>query len=257
MYRLQCSALALVLGCSSAPSPPANAPSGSPPAAPSDGQAPPGGGHAHGAEHTPGGGHAAHAHGAHGYHKDFSDAAAFSTHFDDPERDAWQRPQEVLDLLSIPPGSVVADLGAGTGYFVPGLSTRVGAGGQVLALDVEPQMVEFLNRRIERDGLTNVRALQVTPDDPGLAPGSVSRVLVVNTWHHIDARPSYAQKLRAALAPGGEVWVVDFTLEAERGPPAHHRLSAAQVAAELEQGGLRAQAVPESLPDQYIVRALR
>jgi predicted methyltransferase len=246
MSRLQHFTLTLALACSSAAAPPpARAPSTAPAAAAGEGQP----AHADG--------HAAHAHGAAGYHKDFSDAAGFSAHFDDPERDAWQRPEELLDLLRITPGSVVVDLGAGTGYFVSGLSSRVGPSGQVLALDVEPKMVEFLERRIERDALVNVRAQRVAPDDPGLRPGSVSRVLVVNTWHHIDARPSYAQKLRAALAPGGEVWVVDFTLESERGPPASHRLSAAQVSAELEQGGLRPQIVEESLPEQYVVRALR
>jgi predicted methyltransferase len=199
--------------------------------------------------------HGGHGHG--GFHKDFSDAEAFSAHFDDPARDAWQRPEEVLDLLRITPGSVVADLGAGTGYFVSGLARRVGSGGQVLALDVEPKMVDFLTRRIERDTLGNVRAVLVAPDDPGLAPGSVSRVLIVNTWHHIDARRSYAEKLRTALVPGGEVWVVDFTLESDLGPPAQHRLSAEQVVSELEQAGLRAAAVAESLPKQYIVRAVR
>jgi ubiquinone/menaquinone biosynthesis C-methylase UbiE len=192
-----------------------------------------------------------------GFHKDFSEAEAFSAHFDDPARDAWQRPEEVLDLMRIPPGSVVADLGAGTGYFASRLARRVGAGGQVLALDVEPKMIEFLEQRIERDNLANVRAVLVAPDDPGLAAGSVSRVLIVNTWHHIGARPSYAEKLRSGLAPDGEVWVVDFTPESDLGPPAQHRLSAEQVTAELQQAGLRAAPVAESLPNQYIVRAVR
>jgi predicted methyltransferase len=246
--------LVFALACSSAAPPPATVPSAAAPgteeASAAEAQAPEDArvGAAHGAETR--GGHD-------GFHKDFSDAKALSAHFDDPARDAWQRPDEVLDLLSIAPGSVVADLGAGTGYFVSGLARRVGAGGQVLALDVEPQMVNFLAQRIEREKLGNVRAVLVAPDDPGLAPSSVSRVLIVNTWHHIDARRSYAEKLRTALAPGGEVWVVDFTLESDLGPPARHRLSAEQVVSELEQAGLHASAVTESLPKQYIVRAVR
>src|SRR5688572_6871887 len=210
MFKGSYAAAVFALACASATPPPAGPSATGPSHSAGDGAA-----HAHGPEGS------THAHGPDGFHKDFSDAAAFSAHFDDPARDAWQRPEEVLELLRIPPGSVVADLGAGTGYFVAGLARRVGPGGQVLALDVEPKMVEFLQRRIEREQLGNVRPVLVAPDDPGLAPGSVARVLVVNTWHHIDARPSYAEKLRAALAPEGELWIVDFTLESRFGPPAH------------------------------------
>lgn len=204
---------------------------------------------------------AAERHGAghqHGFHKDFSDAESFSSSFDNPARDAWQQPDAVLDLMKIGPGTTVADLGAGTGYFVPRLSQRVGAGGKVLALDVEPKMVEFLSRRVQEQQLSNVEPRLVQPDDPGLEAGSVSRILIVNTWHHIGERPSYAQKLAAALDAQGEVWIVDFTLDAEHGPPPEYRIPVEQVVRELEQGGLRAQIVePEPLPQQYIVRALR
>jgi predicted methyltransferase len=194
----------------------------------------------------------------HGFHKDFSNAESFSASFDNPERDAWQQPDAVLDLMQIVPGSTVADLGAGTGYFVPRLSERVGAGGKVLALDVEPKMIEFLSRRVQEQKLTNVEPRLVQPHDPELAPGSVSRILIVNTWHHIGERPSYAKKLAAALDAQGEVWIVDFTLDAAHGPPPEYRIPAEQVMRELEQGGLRAQLVePEPLPQQYIVRALR
>jgi predicted methyltransferase len=243
MFRPAPLVLLLTLACSSAAVPP-EAPS-------------PGGDHTHGdpahGDHT----HGHQTHGGAGYHKDFSDAEGFAAHFDDPQRDAWQRPDEVLDLLQLAPGNVVADLGAGTGYFVAGLSRRVGSTGRVLALDVEPKMIDFMQRRIGQEKLGNVRAVLVAPDDPGLSPGSVSRVLVVNTWHHLDARASYASKLAAALAPGGEVWVVDFTPESDLGPPPGHRLRAEQVMAELEQGGLHAELVNEGLPKQYVVRATR
>jgi SAM-dependent methyltransferase len=204
--------------------------------------------------------HGAHEHGAHqqGFHKDFSDAAGFAAHFDDPARDAWQHPDAVIELMAIRTGSTVADLGAGTGYFVGKLAQRVGKGGKVLALDIEPEMIAFLGRRVKEQQLDNVEPRLVVPDDPGLTPASVSRILIVNTWHHIDERPSYSRKLAAALAPGGEIWIVDFTLESDLGPPAQYRLPATQVVRELEQGGLHAQIVdPEPLPKQYIVRAAR
>lgn len=238
----------LLLSCASA-STPAETPA--PPHPPAEAAAPRGHGqHEHG--------HGQHAHGQHGLHKDFSNAEEFSAHFDDPARDAWQKPDAVLDLMQIVSGSTVVDLGAGTGYFVAGLARRVGSDGKVLALDVEPKMVEFLERRVRDQKLTNVSPVRVTPDDPGLAPGSVSRVLIVNTWHHIDQRPSYAKKLAASLAPGGEIWIVDFTLDSDLGPPAEYRLPAEQVVRELTQGGLHAQVVePEPLAKQYVVRAVR
>ena len=197
-------------------------------------------------------------HGSHGFHKDFSDTERFARHFDDPARDAWQRPSEVIALLRIAPGSTVVDLGAGTGYFLRTLSEAVGPTGKVLALDVEAKMIDFMQRRASEQGLGNVTPRQVAADDPGLAPASVARVLVVNTWHHLDQRAAYAAKLARALAASGEIWVVDFTLDSDLGPPARHRLAPEQVVRELEQGGLRAEVVAaEQLPKQYMVRAWR
>jgi predicted methyltransferase len=240
---------ALTAACSpSTPSPatPASTPVVSDPAAASPASAtPPHADHEH-ADHE------------HGFHKDFSDAEGFAAHFDDPARDAWQHPDAVLELMRIPPRSTVVDLGAGTGYFVGALSQRVGGEGKVLALDVEPRMIEYLGRRVLEQSLSNVEPRLVKPDDPGLAPASVSRVLIVNTWHHIDARGAYAQKLAAALTPDGSVWIIDFTLDSDLGPPAKYRLAAAQVVQELERGGLHAELIePDPLPHQYIVRATR
>jgi ubiquinone/menaquinone biosynthesis C-methylase UbiE len=187
---------------------------------------------------------------------DFSNPDRFARHFDDPARDAWQKPDEVLQHLALQPGNVVVDLGSGTGYFVARLSSAVGPSGRVLALDVEPKMVEHVRERAAKAGLGNVESRVVAPDDPGLAPGSVDRVLIVNTWHHIDRRVDYTKKLARALKPSAEVWVVDFTLDSDLGPPAKHRLTAQQVVSELEQGMLDAEVVePESLPKQYLVRA--
>jgi ubiquinone/menaquinone biosynthesis C-methylase UbiE len=200
--------------------------------------------------------HSPHAHDhSSGLHMDFSDTPHFARAFDDPERDASQRPDEVVARLGLEPGSVVVDLGTGTGYFVPRLSRAVGPSGKVLALDVEPNMVEHVRERAKKAGLANVESRKVPYDDPELAPASVDRVLIVNTWHHIDQRVQYTQKIARALKPHGELWIVDFTLEAKQGPPAQHRLTAQQVVKELEQGSLMAEVVePEGLPDQYLVR---
>lgn len=183
----------------------------------------------------------------------FEDAAKWAKVFDDPARDAWQRPDDVVAALKLGAGMTVADLGAGTGYFLPRLSQAVGPAGQVLGLDVEPDMVRFMTERAASAKLANVTARQVAFDDPGLAAGSVDRVLIVDTWHHIAAREAYSKKLAAALKPGGFVAVVDFTLETEKGPPRQHRIPAEQVVAELVAGGLGARVIEEPLPDQFIV----
>jgi ubiquinone/menaquinone biosynthesis C-methylase UbiE len=188
---------------------------------------------------------------------DFSEAKRFAAHFDDPARDAWQKPDEVVQLLSVTPGSTVVDLGAGTGYFLGRLSKAVGDGGQVLALDAEPQMVAYSEHRARETGWKNVVARQVPYESPELAPESVDRVLIVDTWHHISDREAYAAKLRTGLRPGGAVVIVDFTLESDVGPPASHRLAPERVVQELETAGLAARIVEETLPKQYVVRGDR
>jgi ubiquinone/menaquinone biosynthesis C-methylase UbiE len=190
-------------------------------------------------------------------HHRFEKADDWAPVFDDPGRDAWQRPAEVVELTEIDPGMTVADLGAGTGYFVPHLSRAVGAGGRVLALDVEADMVRYLGERIARERLENAVARQVPFDDPQLPDGEVQRVLVVDTWHHLSDRPAYVRKLARGLAPGGRVVVVDFTLESKLGPPVQHRLRPEQVADDLRAGGLEPRILDESLPEQYVVVGIR
>ncbi len=188
-----------------------------------------------------------------GMHHDFSDAESYSATFDNPERDEWQKPALVVSLLEVEPGMTIVDIGAGTGYFEPHLAAAVGEQGTVLALDVEPNMITHLSERVAEAGLRQVEARLVPGDDPELAAGSVDRVLIVNTWHHIDDRASYSAKLLEALKPGGSLTVVDFTRESPFGPPVHHRLQAAEVIAEMEAGGLIATQIDEDLPNQFVV----
>lgn len=208
-------------------------------------------GHDHAAHHAH---HGHHAVGGHGDH-DFKDAAAWAKVFDDPARDAWQKPEEVVALLGALPGQVVADVGAGTGYFERYLSRAVGGAGVVYALDTEPDMVEYLTARAARDAWPNVVAKLVVPGDPGLTSASVDRVLIVDTWHHLPDRLAYARLLAAALRPGGAIAVVDFAPDAPMGPPPAMRLAADRVVAELAQAGLDARIADESLPHQYVVLA--
>ncbi|MCB9619613.1 MAG: class I SAM-dependent methyltransferase [Sandaracinus sp.] len=208
------------------------------------------------ARHAHHGRHEGHHHGE-GMQHDFSDVARFEAMFDAPGRARWQRPVEVVGLLDLTPGETVADLGAGTGYFEPLLAAAVGPRGRVLALDSEPAMVAHLRERAQAEGLTVVEAREVAVDGPGLEPGSVDAILVVDTWHHLPDRVAYATKLRDALRDGGVLLVVDFTLQTEQGPPVSARIAPDALVEELRAAGLQATLVDETLPDQYVVRATR
>jgi ubiquinone/menaquinone biosynthesis C-methylase UbiE len=194
-------------------------------------------------------------HEHHAMHHRFENAEQWAKTFDDPARDAWQKPDDVVNAMALQPGMVVADIGAGTGYFEKRLATAVGDKGAVIAVDLEPDMVRYLGERAKREGTPNVEPRLGTADDPKLAKGSVDRILIVDTWHHIDNRVAYAKKLAAALKYGGWVYIVDFTLESEKGPPKQFRLTPRQVQEELAQAGLHATVVDAGLPDQYILMA--
>jgi len=194
-----------------------------------------------------------HGHG-HGQHR-FADADTWSQVFDDPARDDWQRPGEILRALELEPNMTVADIGAGTGYFSVRLARAVPQG-EVIATDIEPDMVRFLNERAHREGLTNLRGLLATHTTSGLAPRSVDRILLVHVWHHLDGdRAAYARDLAAALEPGGRVLIVEFQLSAQRGPPKEMRVPPEAVIASLEHAGLSATLAPVDLPEQYVVQA--
>lgn len=193
-------------------------------------------------------------HGAGGPHHDFADADAWTHVLDDPTRDAWQRPDDVLRAIESEPAMTVADVGAGTGYFSVRLARAVPRG-EVIATDLAPDMVRFLSERARREQLPNLHAIQATPTVPGLGADSVDRVLVVHVWHHLAEVGAYARGLATALRPGGRLFVVDFSATAERGPPASTRVAPDAVIAALEGAGLSARVSPISIPDQYIVEA--
>jgi len=182
----------------------------------------------------------------------FDDAERWAKVFDDPGRDAWQHPDDVVAALGLTPNMSVADVGAGTGYFTVRLARAV-PDGHVIATDIEPDMVRYLGDRARREQLANVRAVLATGDDPRLEPSSVDRILIVDVWHHVADRGAYAKGLAAALRPGGQVAIVDFTQEATHGPPREHRLRPDAIITDLQGAGLDASLAPTSLPDQFII----
>lgn len=189
----------------------------------------------------------------------FRSPERFAAEWNAPERDAWQKPQEIVAALALEAGMTVADVGSGTGYLLPFLSRAVGGGGKVLALDTSDEMLAYLEQKVREEGLQNVLVQRADHDDPRLSPQSVDRLVILDTWHHIEQREAYAAKLSAALEPGGSVVIVDFLPEPTEGmgPPLEMRLSDRQVATELSAGGLVAEVVSESLPRHYIVRGTK
>ena len=129
----------------------------------------------------------------HTHEHSFSDADKWSQVFDDPKRDAWQKPHEVIQALALKPDALVADIGAGTGYFSVRLAHNVPQG-RVYAVDTEPDMVKHLAERAKRDGLTNLTPVSAQPADPKL-PEKVDLVLLVDVYHHVENRERYFKAL--------------------------------------------------------------
>jgi ubiquinone/menaquinone biosynthesis C-methylase UbiE len=145
---------------------------------------------------------------------------------EDPERLAWQRPDEVVAALGLRPGDVTCDVGVGPGYFALRMARSVGPAGRVHAVDVEPRMLEILARRVAETGLGNVRPILAREGEPGLPPEACAAILTVNTFHHFPDRPNALARLAGRLAPGGRLAVVDFhDRETPVGPPVDHRVS--------------------------------
>jgi predicted methyltransferase len=172
--------------------------------------------------------------------------------FDDPRRDAWQKPEETVAAMKISPGMTVADLGAGTGYFNAYLSHAVGPKGAVLALDTEIEMVQHMAERNRTEKLSNVLPVLVLPENPFLPRERMDRVLIVDTYHHIDDRLNYFGGMKAALAKGGSVIVVDFFKKPlPVGPPVEHKIDREFVIKEMQQAGYLLAREETFLPYQY------
>jgi SAM-dependent methyltransferase len=173
------------------------------------------------------------------------------------ERDAYQKPEQVMQVLAFRPGERVADVGAGSGYFTVRVARAIGPSGIVWAVDIAQELLDYLGRRAREEGLSNIRVVKVGPDDPQLPPAGVDTVLMVDTLHYIKDRAGYAKKLREGLAVGGRVVIIDFIPRApgERpwGPPPEQNMSRAEVDQAMAAAGLHPVRVHGFLPEQFFV----
>jgi predicted methyltransferase len=176
---------------------------------------------------------------------------------DAPDRDAWQKPDQIMDALGIADGAIVADLGAGGGWFTLRLARRVGPNGIVYAEDIQPQMIEAIADRVRKEGLTNVRPVLGTPEDPRL-PQPVDAALIVDAYHEMAEPVTMLRNVAGALRPGGRLGIVGFLPGAGGpGPPPEDRPAPESVIAAAEQAGLVLQRHEPVPPFQFLLVFVR
>jgi len=174
-------------------------------------------------------------------------AEEYARVLNDPQRESWQRPQEVVKALGLRSDETIADLGAGTGYFARRFAPHVA---KVYAIDIDEKLL-----KIAKDGAPpNLETILAAPDDPRLPEGSVDTIFICDTLHHIANRAAYYPKLKKALKPGGRIVNIDFHKKPlPVGPPESMKLSEEEVIAEFNAAGFRLSKTLDSLPYQYFL----
>lgn len=164
-------------------------------------------------------------------------------------RAAWQRPDRVVRTLRVPRGAVVADVGAGPGYFTERLARAVGPRGRVYAVDPEPVVLGILLKRLRR--AANVTPVLSRDDDPMLPPASCDLAVIVNAYHHFADGAAFVRRVARCLKRGGRLVNIDWAYrETAKGPPMHRRIPPERVIAAARRAGLRLTARHEFLPYQ-------
>jgi ubiquinone/menaquinone biosynthesis C-methylase UbiE len=189
----------------------------------------------------------------HEMHRLHGDPTAYVAALEDPARDAYQKPHEVIEALALRPGEHVADIGAGSGYFALRLAHHVGPQGHVYAVDISPDMVRHLNQRIAEAGLRNISTILASPNDP-LLPRPVDRFFFANVWHHIEDQAGYLARMKKLLAPGGQIVMIDFhERDLPVGPPAAMKIAREDLVRQMEAHGFALAREHTFLPYQYFL----
>jgi cyclopropane fatty-acyl-phospholipid synthase-like methyltransferase len=200
--------------------------------------------HEHGNEHNGGANHYMHQ----------SSMDELVERFESKERDEYQQPEKVLEYLGDINGKKIMDIGSGTGYFSVKLAAK---GAHVIAADVSGDFQDYLKKRIKEEDISNIELRKLPYDSPELEKNEVDKVLIVNTYHHIEDRISYFKKVRKGINSEGELVIIDFfKAELPVGPPVGHKIAIDDVVLELKEADFTEFVVEVSLLDyQYIIRA--
>ena len=171
-----------------------------------------------------------------------------------PEREREERTDLLLALLELQPGETVADIGAGTGYFTLPMARTVGQQGRILAVDIQPEMLEIIQSRIDEEGLSNVTPLLATPTNPNLPTGTVDAVLMVDAYHEFSHPREVMSGIRDSLSDDGRVYLVEYRGE-DRAVPIKplHKMTVKQATVEMAAVGLTLETVLDDLPWQHIM----
>jgi arsenite methyltransferase len=187
-------------------------------------------------------------------HRLHRDPQAYIAMLENPARDAYQKPDEVVRALAIKPGETIADIGSGSGYFTLRFAAAVGDTGRVYGVDVDPAMIRHLNRRIRDAALRNVQTVLSEPDDPLLPDRSIDRFVVVDTWHHIEKQAEYLALMKRMLRPRGQVVMIDYQKrELPVGPPLAMKIAREDLVRQMETNGFRLAKEHTFLPYQYFL----
>jgi ubiquinone/menaquinone biosynthesis C-methylase UbiE len=171
-----------------------------------------------------------------------------------PEREREEQVSKLMPSLQIKEGDVVADLGAGSGYHTMKLSKIVGASGKVYAVDIQPQMLDIIGKRVRKDNIQNVVLVHNTEKDPKLPAGKIDMILMVDVYHELSYPHEVTVELVKALKPGGRLVFVEFRLEDKKVPILDvHRMSIKQVMKEMEPHGLKHAKTLNHLPWQHVI----
>ncbi len=174
-------------------------------------------------------------------------AAEYAKVLEDPSRDAWQKPHEVVMALGLKPNEAIADIGAGTGYFARRFANHAG---KVYAVDIDQKLLDIAGKNAP----PNLETVLAAPDDPRLPDGSVDTIFICEVLHHIENRAAYYPKLARALKPGGRIVIIDFfKKELPVGPPVEMKIPEERVVAELKQAGFSLTKRLDFLPYQYFL----
>jgi len=174
-----------------------------------------------------------------------------------PARKKWQKPATLVRALRLRPGQVIAEIGAGPGYFTPLLARAVGPSGHIFAVDPEAQVLDVLRKRLARAGVANVTPVLSREDDPLLPRGRCQVAVIINAYHHIHGAPAFLRRLAAELPRGARVINVDWNEHSEFGPPPRRRVPRARFLRDARRAGLRLVADRPVLPHQYFLELRR
>lgn len=171
-----------------------------------------------------------------------------------PSREREERTDLLIERLPLGPGDTAADLGAGTGYFSLPMAERVGPEGRVLAVDIQPEMLQIINERLEREGIANVDTLLATESDPRLPPDSVDMLLMVDAYHEFSYPHEVMLGVVRGLKPGGRVVLIEYRGEDPRVPIKRlHKMTQAQAITEMQAVGLEWVETLDVLPQQHFM----